>query len=198
MDRRAFCALLPAAAALRPAGAASTPPPRERLLFRQRLEVPPRRPAGAEAPSFDAAAWRTVDLPHDWSIEGKIDPKTPMGGSGGYFPAGIGWYRRTFTAPAAWKGKRISVEFEGVYMNATVYINGHNLGMHPYGYTTFLARPHPAHQLRRAQRAGGAGGPVPAEKHALVRRLGDLPPRVAHVTEPVHVAQWGVSSRPRR
>ena len=79
-----------------------------------------------------------MNLPHDWSIEGKFDPKAPMGGSGGYFPAGIGWYRRTFTAPAAWKGKRVGVEFEGVYMNATVYVNGHNLGLHPYGYTTFM------------------------------------------------------------
>ena len=78
-----------------------------------------------------------LDLPHDWSIEGKIDSANPTGGSGGFFPAGLGWYRRTFTAPMAWRDKRVSVEFDGIYMNATVYLNGHELGTHPYGYTSF-------------------------------------------------------------
>ena len=94
--------------------------------------------AGAEAPAFDASAWRTLDLPHDWSIEGKIDPQNPTGGSGGFFPAGVGWYRRSFAVPDAWSGRRAIVEFEGVYMNATVYINGELLGTHPYGYTSFF------------------------------------------------------------
>ncbi len=138
MKRRTFCAILPLAGAWRPAGAATqTQPPRERLLFDHDWRFLLGDPAAAESPSFDAAAWRTLDLPHDWSIEGKIDPQSPMGGSGGFFPAGVGWYRRTFTVPAAWSGKLVSVEFEGIYMNATVWLNGHELGTHPYGYTTF-------------------------------------------------------------
>jgi beta-galactosidase len=138
MKRRTFCAILPVAGVLRPAEAASQPqPPRERLLFDHDWRFLLGDPAGAESPTYDAAGWRTVDLPHDWSIEGKIDPKSPVGGSGGYFPAGVGWYRRTLTVPATWSGKRVSVEFEGIYMNAAVYINGHDLGMHPYGYTSF-------------------------------------------------------------
>jgi beta-galactosidase len=86
---------------------------------------------------FDDKNWRNLDLPHDWSIEGKLDPKNPMGGAGGYFPAGIGWYRKAFKAPASWKGKRISIYFEGVYMNAEVFINGKSLGVYPYGYSSF-------------------------------------------------------------
>src|ERR1039457_903212 len=121
MNRRAFCAILPVAGILRPAEAASKEQPlRERLLFDHDWRFLPGDPAGAETPAFDAAAWRTLDLPHDWSIEGKIDPQNPTGGSGGFFPAGVGWYRRSFAVPDAWSGRRGIVEFEGVYMNATV------------------------------------------------------------------------------
>ena len=63
-------------------------------------------PAGAEAPAFADANWRTVDVPHDWSIEGRPDKSNPTGAGGGFFPAGTGWYRRSFSAPAEWKGKR--------------------------------------------------------------------------------------------
>lgn len=86
---------------------------------------------------FNDKNWRDLDLPHDWSIEGKLDPKNPTGGAGGYFPAGMGWYRKKFDVPASWKGKCISIYFEGVYMNSEVFINGKSLGVHPYGYTTF-------------------------------------------------------------
>jgi beta-galactosidase len=92
---------------------------------------------GAGSKDFDDEAWRILDLPHDWSIEGKIDANNPARGAGGYFPAGIGWYRKTFLLPDDWNGKKISIYFEGVYMNAEVMINGKSLGIHPYGYTSF-------------------------------------------------------------
>lgn len=91
----------------------------------------------AKRNDFNDKNWRKLDLPHDWSIEGKIDPKNPMGNDGGYFPAGIGWYRKTFNLPANLSGKQISIYFEGVYMNAEVFINGKSLGIYPYGYTSF-------------------------------------------------------------
>jgi len=87
--------------------------------------------------AFDDAKWRKLNLPHDWSIEGPFDPKDPGGASGGYLPGGRGWYRKTFTLPEEHRAKRVSVEFDGVYMNATVWINGHKLGTHAYGYTAF-------------------------------------------------------------
>ena len=94
--------------------------------------------AAASRPDFDDAAWRTLDLPHDWSIEGAPHIDNPMGNDGGYYPAGIGWYRKTFNLPDAGREKLTSVYFEGVYMNAEVFINGHNLGVRPYGYSSFF------------------------------------------------------------
>lgn len=91
----------------------------------------------ANAKDFKDEGWRILDLPHDWSIEGKINPKNPMGGDGGFFPSGIGWYRKAFVAPSSWKGKLVSIDFEGVYMNAEVFINGKSLGVYPYGYSPF-------------------------------------------------------------
>lgn len=138
MNRRTFCAILPGAGVLSRAEAADQPrPARERIAFDRDWRFLLGDPTGAEALSYDAGNWRMLDLPHDWSIEGKIDSANLTGGSEGFFPAGVGWYRRTFTAPMAWRNKRVSVAFEGVYMNATVYLNGHELGTHPYGYTSF-------------------------------------------------------------
>jgi len=91
----------------------------------------------AKATDFNDESWRKLDLPHDWSIEGQVHPKNPTGGGGGYFPAGIGWYRKTFQAPDAWNTKKIAIYFEGVYMNSEVFINGKSLGVYPYGYSSF-------------------------------------------------------------
>ncbi|MFI5136945.1 MAG: glycoside hydrolase family 2 TIM barrel-domain containing protein [Sphingobacteriales bacterium] len=93
--------------------------------------------AAARLKDFNDERWRNIDLPHDWSIEGKINPKNPTGGAGGYFPAGIGWYRKTLKVPGEWKGKKVSIYFEGVYMNSEVFINGKSLGIYPYGYSSF-------------------------------------------------------------
>ncbi|WP_329459519.1 glycoside hydrolase family 2 TIM barrel-domain containing protein [Streptomyces sp. NBC_01497] len=93
--------------------------------------------ADAATPGFDDSRWRTVHVPHDWSIE--QTPSTANGTSGGtgYLPGGLGWYRRSFTLPAAVGGRRVSVEFDGVYMDSYVYCNGTLVGNHPYGYTGF-------------------------------------------------------------
>ncbi|MEJ2884594.1 sugar-binding domain-containing protein [Pedobacter sp. GR22-6] len=88
--------------------------------------------------NFDDSNWRSLNLPHDWSIEGKVDAKNPSGNDGGYFPTGLGWYRKTFTVPADLKGKKVNIYFGGVYMNAEVYINGKKLGIRPYGYSSFF------------------------------------------------------------
>lgn len=90
---------------------------------------------GAEAVNFDDSSWRTLDLPHDYSIEQEYS--SSMEAESGYLPGGTGWYRKNFTLPADAEGKSVRIDFDGVYMNATVYINGHKLGIHPYGYTPF-------------------------------------------------------------
>ena len=90
-----------------------------------------------EKPDFDDTGWRTLNLPHDWSIEGEFREDAITKGPGGYLPTGIGWYRKRFTIPSFAKGQQFWIEFDGVYMNSDVWINGHHLGKHPYGYTSF-------------------------------------------------------------
>ncbi len=94
-------------------------------------------PENAAQAGFDDSAWRTLNLPHDWSIEGPYAATEPTGGGGGYLPTGIGWYRRQFTAPESWRGKKVFVEFDGVYMHSDVWINGQHLGHRPFGYIGF-------------------------------------------------------------
>jgi Beta-galactosidase/beta-glucuronidase len=98
---------------------------------------------GAEEPSFDDSSWRVVDLPHDWSIEDLPGTSSPFNidaisqVNGGFTTGGTGWYRKTFTIPKNLSDNQFIIMFEGVYMNADVWINGEFLGNHPYGYTSF-------------------------------------------------------------
>lgn len=92
---------------------------------------------GAQVPSFDDAGWRLLDVPHDWSIEGKFAEHNPAGVGGGALPGGTGWYRKSFTLPRGDRGKLVFIEFDGVYRNSEVWINGHSLGRRPYGYSSF-------------------------------------------------------------
>ena len=94
--------------------------------------------AGASARQFNDRSWRTINLPHDWSIEGCPEINNPSGNDGGYYPAGIGWYRKTFNFQQDNRLTETIIYFEGVYMNATVFVNGHELGTHPYGFTSFF------------------------------------------------------------
>ena len=91
----------------------------------------------ASRPDYNDADWRKLNLPHDWAIEGEFSKDNPSGTGGGALPGGIGWYRKTFTADKADEGKRYRIDFDGAYMNSTVYINGHELGTRPYGYISF-------------------------------------------------------------
>ncbi|MDQ6422163.1 Ig-like domain-containing protein [Paenibacillus sp. LHD-117] len=93
--------------------------------------------AGAQAPAFDDSAWRELKLPHDWSIELDFNPNSPATHEGGFLDGGIGWYRKTFKLPESMAGKSISIDFDGVYMNSSTYLNGQLLGTYPYGYNAF-------------------------------------------------------------
>ncbi len=89
----------------------------------------------ASATDYDDSGWRKLSLPHDWAIEGDFSINNPSGTGGGALPGGIGWYRKHFD----WHpdGKLVFIDFDGAYMNASVYINGHFLGKRPYGYASF-------------------------------------------------------------
>jgi beta-galactosidase len=104
---------------------------------------------GAENSTYNDAGWRTLDLPHDWSIEdlpnqkeGEVQgpfTKTSVGKAAtGFTEGGVGWYRKTFTLNRNYNGKQTYIIFDGVYMDADVWLNGYHLGNHPYGYTSFF------------------------------------------------------------
>ena len=148
--------------------------------------------ANAQDPGFDDSAWRTLDVPHDWSIELKpVESASTVSGSG-FFPGGLGWYRKTFTLPPSVSGKRISIEFDGVYSNSDVYLNGKLLGNHPFAYTGF------SYDLTGAVHTDGrttnviavrAENPIPSSRwysgSGIYRNV------YLVVTEPVHIARHG-------
>ena len=143
-----------------------------------------------QMPQFDDKAWRQLDLPHDWGIEGPFRPD--LEGYTGKLPwRGIGWYRKHFFAPETEKGKRYYLDFDGAMANAEVWLNGIKVGERPYGYISFRV------DLTSALRWG--------EENVVAVRLNTekLGSRwypgagiYRHVrlvkTEPVHVAQWGM------
>ena len=94
-------------------------------------------PNSSTPPGTWAEEWRTVDLPHDWSIEGEFSPTNPATNSGGSLPGGVGWYSKPIMVTDSLKGKKVFIEFDGVYMNSTVFVNGYQVGNRPYGYATF-------------------------------------------------------------
>jgi len=145
---------------------------------------------GALEPTFADASWRALDLPHDWSIEGPFSTGEPSGGSGGYAPTGVGWYRKHSRLPASYSRRRVSLEFDGVYQDAEVWINGQYLGKRPYGYIGFAydLTPHLA-----------AGENVVAVKVDNSRQPGSRWYSGSGIyrhtwlvaVNPVHVARWG-------
>jgi beta-galactosidase len=146
----------------------------------------------AQEIDFNDSSWSDVDLPHDWSIGGEIAADNLTGGAGGFFPAGVGWYRKTFSVPHNWAGKQVAIEFEGVYMNSDVWINGQKLGNHPYGYTPFCydLTPHLkigdnntiAVRLDNSRYVNSrwySGSGI--YRHVWI-----------HVEDPIHLAPWGI------
>lgn len=91
----------------------------------------------AANPDFDDKQWQDVSVPHDWAFNKGIREGGDQGANGGYFDGGVGWYRRSFTADENWLKKRVLLNFDGVYMNSEVWVNGHYLGKKAYGYISF-------------------------------------------------------------
>ncbi|HEU5403734.1 MAG TPA: glycoside hydrolase family 2 TIM barrel-domain containing protein [Terriglobales bacterium] len=150
---------------------------------------------GAEALDFPDATWSRVDLPHDWSIAGPFAREEPSGGSGAFARTGIGWYRRRLVSRRDHGNRRVSILFDGVYQRSEVWINGHSLGMRPYGYISFAC------DLTLYLNASG-------DNVLAVRVDNSLQPNsrwysgsgiYRHVwlttTAPLHIAQWGTTIR---
>ncbi|MBV8781258.1 MAG: glycoside hydrolase family 2, partial [Phycisphaerae bacterium] len=141
---------------------------------------------------FDDSKWRTLDVPHDWMIEKSFDEYSPGNAEGGSLDGGVGWYRKTFTLPKSAQGQRVFVDFDGVYMNSDVWLNGVHLGNHPYGYTSFEYDLTPSIKfdalnvlavrtevMQPCSRFYSGGG-----IYRNVRLV---------VTDPIHIAHWGTT-----
>jgi len=141
------------------------------------------------ATGFDDSGWRRVDVPHDYVVEGEFNSAGERGH--GYKAHGVGWYRRTFALPESDRGKRISIEFDGVYRDATVWLNGVYLGGNLSGYTSF------AFDATAAAECGGRNVLVvrcdASQDEGWWYEGGGIYRHVRLVkTDPVHVGHWGV------
>ena len=115
---------------------------RERVCFDNDWKFILGDSAQMASPEYNDSHWRTLNVPHDWAIEGDFHDSNPSGASGGALPGGIGWYRKTFdvgniTSSISHLPSAIYLEFDGVYMNSTVFVNGKKVGSRPYGYSSF-------------------------------------------------------------
>lgn len=144
-----------------------------------------------ESPVFDDSDWRLLNVPHDWSIEGEFSPEHPAGTGGGALPGGVGWYQKTFTADEADRDKNFFIEFDGVYENSDVWINGNHLGNRPFGYVSF--RYDLTDYIRNGQentitvRVDNSNQPNSRwySGSGIYRNVRMV------ITNPVHVDQWG-------
>ena len=118
-------------------GCGSVTSPREKVDFNDGWTFHLGDVPEASCPDFDDSGWRVLDLPHDWAVEGDFSIDNPSGTGGGALPGGIGWYRKTFVPSSADSDRLWRIDFDGVYMNAEVFVNGESLGVRPYGYISF-------------------------------------------------------------
>ncbi len=110
---------------------------RDRIKFTKNWKFSLDNSEQFSSAEFNDSAWRVLNLPHDWSIEGEFSRENPASPGGGALPGGIGWYRKTFQLPESDNGKLVFIDFDGIYQKGEVWINGHYLGMRPYGYSSF-------------------------------------------------------------
>jgi len=136
--------------------------------------------------------WRTLNVPHDWSIEGKFDEKSPAGYGGGSLNGGLGWYKKTFKVAAEDSTKLTSITFDGVYRNSEVWVNGHYLGKRPNGYIGFQYQISP--YLNYGEKENEIIVKVDNSKQPNSRWYsgsGIFRNVWLETTDKLHVAQWG-------
>jgi beta-galactosidase len=146
----------------------------------------------AMEPGFDDAGWRSVNIPHDWSVEGPFDPG--LGSGNGFAPGGVAWYRRHIRLSPAEAGKSVTAEFDGVYDNCEVWLNGFLVGGRPYGFESFTC------DLTNLLKFGGTDNVLSVRvDHSRIAdsRWYTGSGIYRHVrlceTNPLHVAHWGTA-----
>ncbi len=142
--------------------------------------------------NFEHQSWRMLDLPHDWSIELPRKADNVSAANGGFFTNGFAWYRKWIEAPPAWREKKILIEFEGVYMNAEVWLNGYLLGRHPYGYTSFFYDLTPYLKIGEKNELRVSVDNTCHKNSRWYSGSGIYRPVWLWVGSPLHVAHWGI------
>ena len=140
--------------------------------------------------NINDSEWRSVDLPHDWSIEGPFSKENSS--CTGYLPGGVGWYRKSFVMPKNEKGRKVYISFDGIYNNSEVWINDTFLGKRPNGYISFQYDLTPVIKFGKKnliavkvdhRQAGDSRWYTGSGIYRNVKLI---------TTEPVHIKQWGV------
>jgi len=148
--------------------------------------------SGAQEVAFDDSGWRPLDLPHDWSIEGEFSDTNPAGANGGALPGGVGWYRKAFAVSQNDTGRLVFVEFDGVYRNSQVWINGQYLGKRPYGYSSFRYELTPHLRYGRERNVIAVRVDNSQQPNSRWYSGSGIYRHVRLVTtDPVHVDHWG-------
>lgn len=141
---------------------------------------------------FDDKAWRSVTIPHDWSMESDFKADAAMGNEGGYLPAGTGWYRKAFNVPKDWAGKSVMLVFDGVYQDSKVYVNGELAGGHFYGYTPFVIDI--SKHLKQGKNLVAVRVDNSAQKNCRWYSGSGIYRKVQMVVcNPLHIKPWGVA-----
>jgi beta-galactosidase len=142
--------------------------------------------------NFNTSDWRTLQLPHDWSIEGAFNKENPTKQAEAFLPAGMGWYRKTFTLPENWENKTVSIEFDGVFKNSEVWINGHSLGIRPNGYISFGYELSPYLHFGKQENVIAVKVDNDAQPNSRWYTGSGIYRNVRLVaTEKLHIAKWG-------
>jgi beta-galactosidase len=146
----------------------------------------------AEQTTFADTAWKPINLPHDWSIAGPFAETNSVDPRGGFLPTGIGWYRKHFLAPESLLGKKVSIEFDGVYRYSDVWINGHFLGHYPFGYLGFNYDLTPFLNFGNTPNVIAVRVDNSEQPNSRWYSGSGIDRHVwLNVTDPLHVARWG-------
>jgi beta-galactosidase len=146
--------------------------------------------------NFDDGSWRKLNVPHDWSIEGKYDAQNPSGCEEGFLPTGVVWYRKHISVPASEQGRRFVLSFGGIMENGEVWVNGKYFGLHPYGYTATTYDISDVIHIGSDNIIAVKANTTSQPASRWYTGTGIYRPVSLIITSPIHLDHWGVFYNP--
>ncbi|WP_291126323.1 sugar-binding domain-containing protein, partial [Dysgonomonas sp. UBA7698] len=148
----------------------------------------------AKAKAYDDSKWKSVEIPHDWSVKEQLSPT--LASATGYLPGGIGWYRKTINIPKEKQDEKTYIYFEGVYNYSEVFINGHLLGKRPNGYISFMYDITPYIEYGKDNTIAVRVDHSQSADSRWYTGSGIYRDVWLIYANPIHIAQWGVYAYP--